>query len=104
MFEDAFVMRDRRELCALFERNGVLAPFHGSEARGAAAIGVAASDLWRTGQTYVGGGARVLQARRTGLIVGRAGIHVVRRHGDGAWRLAIAFLGPHANQPMVEET
>lgn len=93
LFEDAFVLRDRDGLCALFVDDGVLAASSGEEARGSEAIGYAASDMWVRGRAYVGGPQRVVQAGRTALVVTRAGTHVVRRVGDGTWRLSVSLLG-----------
>lgn len=102
LFEDAFVVRDRAQLCALFERAGVLAPAPGwDESRGAAAIGRTAAELWSRDHTYVAGPRRVLQARDTALIVSDDGMHVARRGEDGAWRVAICLLGVH--NPITEE-
>lgn len=92
LFEDAFVLRDRAQLCALFDAPAVMARGDGDEARGPEAIGRAASDLWAGGRAYVGGARRVLQADDTALVVSIAGIHVARRDRDGAWRLAISLL------------
>jgi ketosteroid isomerase-like protein len=94
LLEDAFVMRDRAELCALFGDGAVLAPHGAAEARGGDAIGCAAAALWAAGGTYVGGTQRVLQVLDTALVVSSAGVHVARRIGDGTWRLAISLLHP----------
>jgi hypothetical protein len=92
MFEDAFLLGDRAELCMLFEDGAVLAAAGAGESRGSEAIGRAAAHLWAGGRAYVGGARRVLQARDTALLVSAAGIHVPRRAGDGTWRLAISLL------------
>jgi len=94
LLEDAFITRDRTALRALFDEGAVLAPADAPEARGGAAIARAGAALWAGGRTYVGGRARVLQARATALVVAPAGIHVARRAGDGTWRVAIALLDP----------
>ena len=82
LFEDAFVVRDRRRVRALFDEGAVMAPEGAPEARGGEAIGRAAAELWTAGRTYVAGLSRVLQSRETALVVSPAGIHVARR-GDG---------------------
>jgi hypothetical protein len=93
LLEDAFVTRDRDELGALFTDGAVLASRSGGrEARGGEAIGQAVADLWDREGTYVAGPHRVLQARGLALVVADAGIHVVRRCDDGAWRAAISLL------------
>lgn len=74
LFEDALVIGDGRDLRALFEEGGVL---DGDP------------------RTYVGGARRVLQARDTALLTTATAIHVARRGGDGAWRLAISLLYPN---------
>lgn len=103
LFEDAFVVRDHAGLVALFDDGAILAPGDGSEARGEDAIAAAAAGLWSGGGAYVGGARRVLQTRRTALVVARAGLHVARRSGDGAWRIAIAFLRPD-DRPHEEDS
>ncbi len=90
LFEDAFVVRDRNAIAALFEDGAVLvtggAP---GEARGGEEI---ASRLWDGQRTYLADPRRVLQARDTALVVTEHGVNVVRRGDDGAWRYAIALL------------
>jgi hypothetical protein len=103
LLEDAFVMRDRAELCALFGEGAVLAPPHDAPAaRGGDAIGCAAAALWAAGGTYVGGTQRVLQAHDTALVVSPAGVHVARRIGDGTWRLAISLLHPTGTSDLED--
>ena len=102
LFEDAFVVRDGPALCCLFDDGGVLV-FGDRELRGGAEIGRAAARLWREGRTYVGGPRRVLQARDTGLVVGSAGVHVMRQAGDGSWRMAISLLHT-TTTPRQEKT
>jgi hypothetical protein len=91
LLEDAFVIRDREVLAELFEDGAVLGD--GSrEARGGDQIARLVGDIWESNRTYLAQPSRVLQARRTGLIVAECGINVVRRGTDGAWRYAIALL------------
>ena len=93
LLEDAFVLRDGAALAPLFEAGAVLAAGDGPrETRGRAAIGRLTAALWARDRTYVADPRRVLQVRDTALVVGRWGIHVVRRGGDGAWRYAISLL------------
>ena len=93
LLEDAFVVRDGRQLCALFADGAVLAGGGGDgEARGPEAIARAAAVLWGRGVTYVAGAPRVLRARGTALVVSDAALHVARRTGDGTWRFAISVL------------
>jgi hypothetical protein len=93
LFEDAFVVRDRAAVAALFEDGAVLvtggAP---GEARGGAQIARIAAELWGEDVTYVADTQRVLQAHDTALVVGRHGVSVVRRGADATWRYAIALL------------
>ena len=103
LLEDAFVMRDRAELCALFGDGAVLAADGAPEARGGDAIGCAATALWAAGGSYVGGTQRVLQALDTALVVSPAGVHVARRTGDGTWRLAISLLNPPGTSHEEED-
>jgi len=80
-------------LAELFDSAAVMADARsGREARGGEAIGRALSGVWAVGGTYVARPRRVLQARDTALVVGDAGIHVVRRGSDGTWRAAISLL------------
>ena len=93
MFEDAFVTRDETGFRTLFDEGAVLASRSGGrEARGGTDIGRAVADLWAGGTTYVAGPSRVLQARGLALVIADAGIHVVRRGEDRAWRAAISLL------------
>jgi hypothetical protein len=92
LFEDAFLLRDRAQLGALFDDGAVLMEAGGAEARGGDAIGEALAELWTRDRIYVARARRVLRARDTALVVADAGIHVLRRGGDGAWRAAISLL------------
>ena len=92
LLEDAFVLRDRAVFGALLDEGAVLAESGGPEARGGDAIGRALAELWARDRTYVACPGRVLQAGDTALLVSEAGIHVLRRRGDGAWRAAISLL------------
>jgi hypothetical protein len=92
LLEDAFVLRDQAGFGALFDEGAVLMGDRGSEARGGEAIGRAVAELWARGSTYLARPRRVLQSRDTALVVADAGIHVLRRGGDGAWRAAISLL------------
>jgi ketosteroid isomerase-like protein len=105
LFEDAFVMRDPEELSALYGEGAVLvASAGGPEARGDEAISQAVAALWGRGRTYVAGTRRVLQARDTALVVADAGVHVLRRAGDGGWRVAISLLDFEGSTQPKEET
>ena len=102
LVEDAFVLRDGAQLRGLFDDGAVLAATRdGPEARGAHAIGCIAAALWSRDCTYVGGAARVLEARGTALVIATSAIHVARRDRDGTWRLVISLL--HVGQPLREE-
>jgi hypothetical protein len=94
LLEDAFVMRDRTEFGALYDDGAVLvAGTDGREARGGDAIGHAVAELWAEDDfIYLAGARRVLRARDTALVIAGAGIHVLRRGADGAWRVAISVL------------
>ena len=89
LFEDAFVVRDREALAELFEDGAVLVAGSAAEARGGDAI---AASLWPGELSYIAAPRRVLQANDTALVLGRDGINVVRRGGDGRWRYAISLL------------
>jgi ketosteroid isomerase-like protein len=92
LIEDAFIQRDLAVLDDVFDHGAVLMDAGGMPAHGREAIGHALADLWDRGCTYVARPRRVLQARNTALVVADAGIHVLRRGGDGAWRAAILLL------------
>ena len=49
--------------------------------------------MWDRRRTYLANPRQVLQARDTVLVVADAGIHVLRRGGDGTWRATISLLG-----------
>jgi hypothetical protein len=92
LLEDAFVMRDRRAVMALFESYALVADGTAQEARGVREIASWAAEAWSSGLTYVAGAPRVLQARDIALVLTPHGIGVVHRDGDRAWRYAIALL------------
>jgi hypothetical protein len=93
LLEDAFVIRNGEALAELFEDGAVLVAGEGAqEARGGDEIARLASEMWERNRTYLADPDRVLQARKTGLIVTKQGVSVVRRGSDGAWRYAIALL------------
>jgi ketosteroid isomerase-like protein len=91
LYEDAFVTRDRRDLCALYDEGAVVVA-NGEEARGGAAIAAAVARLWSNDRTYVANTRCVLRSRELALVVAEAGLHVLRRGNDGAWRAAISLL------------
>jgi hypothetical protein len=92
LFEDAFLRRDRAGFDDLFDDGAVLLAAGLSEARGPEAIGAALAELWARDHIYLASPRRVLRARDTALVVADAGIHVLRRGRDGAWRAAISLL------------
>ncbi len=103
LLEDAFVTRDAEALCEMFEEGAVLiAGTARQEARGPEEIGRLAKALWEGDRTYVAEPQRVVQARRTALVLGGGGVSVVRRGDDGGWRYAIALLS-HDQATMKEE-
>jgi len=92
LLEDAFVLRDGSASGVLFDDAAVLVEAGGGEVRGADAIGRTLAGLWARDCLYVTGDRRVLQNRDTALLLAQAGIHVLRRGQDGAWRAAISLL------------
>ena len=99
LLEDAFVVRDRRAVAALFESEALLVEAAAGEARGAREIERWATQRWRRGVTYLAAQPRVLQAGDTALVLTAEGISVARRHDDRAWRYAIALLSlDHATE------
>jgi hypothetical protein len=95
-FEDAFVVRDRWTLAALFEDGAVLGAA-GREARGDEGIAGLAGELWECELTYLADPRHVLQARDSALVVSAGGINVLHRGADGAWRYSIALLTFESN-------
>lgn len=91
LLEDAFVVRDRQALAALFEDGAVLGA-GGLEARGGEAIAGLAGELWERELTYLADPRRVLRARDSALVIAACGINVLRRGGDGTWRYSISLL------------
>ena len=91
LVEDAFLQRDRVALDDLFDDGAVLMNGHGM-VRGREAIGHALTASWDRQCTYVACTRQVLQVRDTALVVADAGIHVLRRGSDGAWRAQISLL------------
>jgi ketosteroid isomerase-like protein len=92
LLEDAFVVRDREAVAALFESEALVVDAAACEARGADAIASWARATWTRGITYVAARPRVLQAGDTALVLTLDGIGVARRHDDRAWRYAIALV------------
>ena len=101
LLEDAFIVRDRQAVGALFENEALVVDAAG-EARGARQIADWATETWKRGVTYVAAESRVLQAGDTALVHTPKGIGVARRHDDRAWRYAIALLSV-AHTPTKEE-
>ena len=103
LIEDALLQRDRAALDDLFENDAVLMGACGVPAHGRDAIGRALSEACGRTRIYVAQTVQVLQARDTALVVADAGIHVLRRGADGAWRAAISLLDvstqPSTNRP-----
>lgn len=92
LFEDAFVIRERAAIAALFEEGAVLAVDAGAaEARGDDIAGSVAA-LWDSDLTFLADPRRVLQTRDTALVLAARGVSVVRRGSDGGWRYAISLL------------
>ena len=91
LFEDAFLVRDRDAVAALFEDGAVLGADPG-EARGGAQIARLAAAMWERDFSYLAAPERVVQARDTALVMAPRGINVVRRRADGRWLYAIALL------------
>jgi len=92
LFEDAFVVRDRRAVASLFEDSSVLAyPAAPRMAHGRAAITALVERIWDTDHTYVADPRQVLQAGDTALVIGSHVINVLRQ-SRGGWRYAIALV------------
>ncbi len=92
LLEDAFVVRDRRAVAALFESDALVVDGTARDARGSCEIATWAMVTWTRGRTYIASEPRVLQARDTALVLTPEGIAVARRRDDRAWRYAIALL------------
>ena len=92
LLEDAFVLRDRRALAALFESDALVCDATAGQARGACEIAGWATETWKRGVTYVAAEPRVLQAGRTARVLSPDGIAVARRHDHRVWRYAIALV------------
>ena len=92
LIEDAFLQRDRAALDDLFDDGAVIMDAGGVPAHGRQAIGRALAESWDRQRTYIAGPRQVLQARDTALVISDAGLHVLRRGADGAWRAAISLL------------
>ena len=101
LFEDAFLVRDRDAVAALFEDGAVLGADPG-EARGGEQIARLAAAMWQRDFSYLARPERVVQARDTALVVARRGINVVRRRADGQWLYAIALLDANESRGDTE--
>jgi hypothetical protein len=102
LLEDAFVVRDRRAVAALFESEALLVDGAAREARGAREIASWATETWSRDLTYLGAAPRVLQACDTALVLTPQGIGVARRRDDRAWRYAIALLATEHRRTKEE--
>jgi len=106
LLEDGFVLRDPSFVEPLFDDGALLVVAGEVEARGAQAIGRAVAELWAREWTYLARPRHVLQTRDVALVVADAGIHVLSRGGDGAWRATISLLGletPTTGGPMSQD-
>ena len=105
LFEDAFVVRDRDAVGALFEAGALLIAAGGAAAaRGPEQIAQRAVAMWESDRTYVADRAQVLQSRDTALVLAGHGTSVMRRGRDGAWRYVIAVLsGPTGTRHPTKE-
>jgi Domain of unknown function (DUF4440) len=93
LFEDAFVVRDRGALRALFEARALLVAEGGAgRVRGSEEIANSASALWERDYTYLADPRQVLQAHDVALVLAERCINVVRRGPGGRWRYAISVL------------
>ena len=90
LLEDAFVIRDRAAVSALFDPAAVIADGCAS-ARGDRVGGFVAR-RWALDLTYLANPRRVLQAGDTALIVAEGAISVVHRASDARWRYVIALF------------
>lgn len=94
LLEDAILLGDGEAIDNLFTSGGTLA------AGGLLPVGRGREMLdvllsWNErGPRYLGSSTRIIQARRTALIVGHDAISVARRAHDGSWRFAI-FSNSH---------
>lgn len=102
LLEDAFVVRDRRAVAALFEHEALLVDAAAREARTAREIAIWATEAWSRGLTYVCAAPQVLQAGDTALVLTPQGIGVARRH-DRSWRYAIALLETEHRRAKEEQ-
>ena len=91
LLEDAFVLRDVTALDGVFADGAVLVDGD-AEARGRAAIALLLAGLWTRDRTYVASVRRIVRTGDTALVLADAGLHVLRRDGDGSWRSAISLL------------
>jgi ketosteroid isomerase-like protein len=103
LLEDAFVLRDRRAVAALFESDALLLDAAAGQARGANEIASWARQTWKRGLTYAAAEPCVFQTGDTALVVTRDGIAVARRHDQRSWRYAIALLSVDHTTAKEEE-
>ena len=89
LLEDAFVIRDRAAISALFEPDALIAD--GSASARGDSVGRFVARRWALDFTYLASPRRVLQVRDTALIVADGAISVVHRACDARWRYAIAL-------------
>jgi hypothetical protein len=91
LLEDALVVGDANTLTALFEEGATLVTIIGPPARGGASSAQMAMVAWGRDRPYLADPQQVVIARDVALVVGKCGITVARRGGDGAWQYAIVL-------------
>lgn len=97
LLEDAFVVRDRSGLRALFEPTAVVA--YGRQCAREGDVAPFLAGLWREGFAYVAKPPVVLQAHDTALIVAGRAISVAHRDRSECWRYAITAIDMEVTQP-----
>jgi ketosteroid isomerase-like protein len=102
LLEDAFVVRDRRAVAALFESEALLVDGAARQVRGTRAIESWATESWSRGLTYLAAEPRVLQAGDTALVLMPQSIGVARRNDARDWRYAIALLATEHRRTKEE--
>jgi hypothetical protein len=85
LLEDAFVLRDPGALAALFEPGAVVAGVAGPQP-----VSELGEAFWEIG--YWSEPRRIVQGRRTAVVIGTCAVSVMHRSETGSWHYAICVF------------
>lgn len=92
MLEDALLLLDEEMLTELFEPDAILVTAGGRSTRGQQAIGRITASMSSEPVCYWADARTTLQTSDVALVLGSKAISVMRRTGEGTWRLVVCNL------------